>query len=450
MAVSSNNDMLSLGFYDSVDPALRLCDFFPRDQNVIYAGNVNMDNSAGDQTAQDVNTQYVELRSLCPPSSSTSTCTVTNIVGGKKMQEESRKRRRSERLKVQSTIPTFPNTTISAQVSQINDEIVQLENSQCVASLSDAVMIEGEGEVGEGSGVVVDSDEEEEELDREGGEKAKKYWKDTGYDELSKVYRSFTQYERTLNIFASQFAHTAYLCHPFWLGRSHVNESKQSAMEYLTNEVMATCVTHGKALRNMRGILENLPFHPGTISNGKKIISHHPTEQFSCKRVVNAVKKKGEMVSMPDLVEYLEKKQKLIDAKQVCENTQVVTNPIIQELNAVKEYEKPPALSFATYREEYFKLIRRYFTPHHQLDFDKTKQMIKTKLGMETNRKFVGWFSKQFKLYSNIYSNSKTNPITSEEMLDVALKEHMTSFEVSFKRFLSELGKESSIYANNV
>lgn len=448
---ANGNELLSLGFYDAIDSSMRLVDFFPRDQNVVYAGNACVDSTTGDQFSTGGNMQYVELKSLCPPPPPVSPASIgkVNNVVEDNNEEESRKRRRSERLKVQSTIPIHPNTTISGQVSQINDEIVRLETVDASAvEVNDEIIDSGE--------------EEEEDEDLQGGEgedgsivggKRKKYpapWKDVGYDELAKVYRSFTQYERSLNQFASQFAHTSYLCHPFWLGRSHVNESKQSAMEYLTNEVMASCVSHGKALRNMRGFLENLPFCPGTTSSGKKIITYHPTEQYSCKRLVNAVKKKGEMVAMPDLVEYLEKKQKLIDAKQVCENTQVVTSAVVMEMNAPKKYVKPPAMTFANYREEYFKLICKYFKPHDELGYDKTKMMIKAKLGMDINRKFVNWFSKQFKQYCNIYSNSKTNPITSEEMLDAALKDHMTSFEVSFQKFLVGIGKESSIYSSSL
>lgn len=49
---------------------------------------------------------------------------------------------------------------------------------------------------------------------------------------------------------------------------------------------------------------------------------------------------------------------------------------------------------FVNYREEYFKLICKYFKFYDELGYDKIKMMIKVKLGMDINRKFVNWFSK--------------------------------------------------------
>ena len=210
----------------------------------------------------------------------------------------SRKRRRSERIKVQSTIPTLPNETVSSNAARVSKEIKEIETS---------INRKEEGEEGaEGGGEEEGGEEEEEEEEEGGGEegssapKKKKYWKERGYDELSKIYRVFTQYEKSLFAFVGKFSEFAYKVYPFWLGRSHIFETKQKAMEYLINDVTASAIAHGNAIRNMRGFLENLPFHPGSFRNGNQILTDHPTQEYTTKRIVNSLKRCGELICMDD------------------------------------------------------------------------------------------------------------------------------------------------------
>lgn len=67
---------------------------------------------------------------------------------------------------------------------------------------------------------------------------------------------------------------------------------------------------------------------------------------------------------------------------------------VVMEMNVFKEYVKFFVMIFVNYREEYFKLICKYFKFYDELGYDKIKMMIKVKLGMDINCKFVNWFSK--------------------------------------------------------
>ena len=189
-----------------------------------------------------------------------------------------------------------------------------------------------------------DSEGEEEEASSP-AKKKKRYWKEKGYDELSKMYRVFTQYEKSLFAFVGEFSEFAYKVHPFWLGRSHVFETKQRAMEYLVNDVTASAIAHGNAIRNMRSFLENLPFHPGSFQNGNQILADHPTQEYTTKRTVNSLKRCGELMCMEDLLEDLKGKQKIIDAKQVCENSQLLTRSIPKDVSTPVE-DRPKPMPF--------------------------------------------------------------------------------------------------------
>lgn len=347
----------------------------------------------------------------------------------------SRKRRRSERIKIQSTIPARPTDTVSSNLARVSGEIKEIEMS-----------VNREG-VDEG-----DYDTDDDDDDEEVSPKKKKYWKERGYDELGKMHRLFSVYEKHLFHFAGEFSEFAYKVHRFWQGRAHVFDAKQKALEYLTDDVTATAVAHGKALRNMRGLLESLPFHPGSFRNGNQIISDHPTFEYSTKRIANSLDRGGEFMRMEDLIKDLKGKQKIIDAKQVCENSQVITQSITPDCDSLnsKRGDKskgPKPMQFKQYCESFLKLVKVYFTPHHEvLSFDIMKNIVKDKVGLDTWRDILNFFSDKFKLYSILYRKGKNNVVHTPESLDAALKDHMTTFKIDFEKFLLNEFKRSKVF----
>ena len=345
----------------------------------------------------------------------------------------SRKRsRKSERLnQVQSTIPIVPYTSIQANASHIYKGTAliekQAESKDVEQSMSPA---------------------EETELEEvEGGHVAKKMkttWKDVGYDELSKICRAFSSYEKSLYEFAGEFAEFSYKVHPFWLGRAHVFEAKQSALEFLYNVVTSSAQAHGNSLREMRQHLMQIPFFPGSFQNGNKIISSHPTEEYTTRRLVNAVEKLGKTVSMDDLLTELQTKQRLIDAKQVCESFQVVNAGISStpksNVGDSKSGEIPKPMSFAEFKENYFMLIKSFFDPHDKGGFSKASAAMRNKVGLEITRSVVAFMSGEFRSYTSIYS-TKNNPKLTRKSVDSSLREHTKNFKVNFQKFMQELGK---------
>ena len=101
---------------------------------------------------------------------------------------------------------------------------------------------------------------------------------------------------------------------------------------------------------------------------------------------------------------------------------------------------------FKEYCESFLQLVKVYFSPHEDLPFDKIKLAVKDKLGLDTWREILTFFSDKFKSYSGIYLRGKSNATSTPESLDSALKHNMTSFKADFKEFLTNKLKRSKVF----
>ena len=353
--------------------------------------------------------------------------------GKKKRKSRKRSRELEASSKVQTTIPVMPFTSVQANASHIHRETRRIEQESETLNTEESAPSRGE---------------EEEDVEGEGDvepvKKTKKgAWKDLGYDELSKMYRVFTNYEKTLYEFAGEFAEFSYRAHPFWLGRTHVYETKQRAIEFLFNVVTSSAQAHGDALREFREHLMGLPFSPGSFQNGNRIIASHPTEDYTTRRLVNAVGKLGKAASTADLLCELESKQRLIDAKQVCETFQIVkagisTSPDTCTAEEPERAAMDKPMNFADFKENYFLLIKSFFHPHGEKGFSKATKSLRDKVGLQVCRSFVAFLSGEFKSYSAIYSPK--NKVTKKE-LDSVLRDHTKKFKANFQAYMEGLGK---------
>ena len=75
------------------------------------------------------------------------------------------------------------------------------------------------------------------------------------------------------------------------------------------------------------------------------------------------------------------------------------------------------------------------------------KLAVKDKVGLNTWREILAFFSEHFKSYSGIYRRGKNNSSSTPESLDSALKQHMAGFKADFKEFLTNKLKRSKVFS---